>query len=136
MGVDVRESALSLMILQNSVVERAQRRCSWAQWSIFWKPWVPAPPPGFQWASSVQRRKPAAFYVVWEGRRRGLFYRWRDCLKSVANYDGAQFMGFVTLSEAVDAYERGPYSRGVKGNFGSSVEPTALRQGSKFLPIW
>ena len=43
----------------------------------------------------------AAYYVVLVGRTRGLFYRWQDCMKSVANYEGAVFQGFRSIDEAL-----------------------------------
>ena len=45
------------------------------------------------------------FFVVWHGRETGLFYKWADCMRSVANVAKAKFKGFATLAEAEEAWE-------------------------------
>ena len=42
---------------------------------------------------------------MWRGRERGLFYRWRDALLSVAGIPDALHKGFYSLSNATDALE-------------------------------
>jgi viroplasmin and RNaseH domain-containing protein len=42
----------------------------------------------------------AAFYIVVKGRKCGVFYKWEDCLASVANFDQAVFFGVDSLEEA------------------------------------
>ena len=73
----------------------------------FLVPLGPSAAPRFDWRPSIVPRgsKSSAFYAVWRGRRRGIFYQWRDCLKSVANVRNAVFKGFPTLAEAVAEYE-------------------------------
>jgi ribonuclease HI len=50
------------------------------------------------------------FYVVWNGRKTGLFESWNDCRKQVEGVEGAKFKGFPTreLAEAAlhENYER------------------------------
>jgi ribonuclease HI len=47
------------------------------------------------------------FYVVWEGRKKGIFDNWKDCKKEVEKYFNAKFMGFPTRSEAEIAFSDG-----------------------------
>ncbi|MCX6249533.1 MAG: ribonuclease H family protein [Bacteroidetes bacterium] len=50
------------------------------------------------------------FYVVWLGRKPGIYTSWEDCRKQVEGVEGAKFKGFPTkdLAEvaARDSYER------------------------------
>jgi ribonuclease HI len=46
------------------------------------------------------------FYVVWEGRSRGVFHDWATCLKAVQGYQGAKFKSFESLHEAQEAFRR------------------------------
>ncbi|MFO7721671.1 MAG: ribonuclease H family protein [Bacteroidales bacterium] len=48
------------------------------------------------------------FYVVWEGREKGIFKTWAECQASVGGHPGAKYMGFETLAEAEVAF-RGNY---------------------------
>ena len=40
------------------------------------------------------------FYIVVKGRKCGVFYKWEDCVASVANFDQAVFFGVDSLEEA------------------------------------
>lgn len=40
------------------------------------------------------------YYVVWKGRRTGIFNTWADCSAAVTGYPGAEYKAFDTLAEA------------------------------------
>lgn len=44
------------------------------------------------------------FYVVWKGRKPGLFTSWAECEKQVKGFVGAEFKAFGSLSEAESAF--------------------------------
>lgn len=44
------------------------------------------------------------FYVVWRGRRTGIFDSWEACKQSVIGFDGAQYKGYPTLDAAQRAH--------------------------------
>ncbi|HLF72750.1 MAG TPA: ribonuclease H family protein [Anaerolineales bacterium] len=46
-------------------------------------------------------------YVVWKGRRTGIFTSWAECEKQVKGFAGAEFKAFDTLKEAEAAYRSG-----------------------------
>lgn len=48
--------------------------------------------------------KKAKFYVVWKGKRPGVYTSWEDCKASIAGYKGAQYKSFTTFEEAKKAY--------------------------------
>ncbi len=52
----------------------------------------------------IKKRK---FYVVWEGRKNGIFETWEQCKKQVDNYYGAKYMSFLSIMEAENAYADG-----------------------------
>lgn len=46
-------------------------------------------------------------YVVWEGRKPGIYTHWDDCKTQVEGFDAAKYMAFDTLPEAEAAYQSG-----------------------------
>lgn len=53
------------------------------------------------------KRKSAKYYVVWEGRTKGVFQDWESCGRSIAKYPGAKFKSYPTLFQARFAFENG-----------------------------
>lgn len=49
------------------------------------------------------------YYVVWKGRRTGVFTNWTDCSAQVSGYPGAEYKAFDSLSAAENAF-RGEYA--------------------------
>ncbi len=47
------------------------------------------------------------WYVVWKGRRTGIFTTWAECEAQVKGFAGARFKSFKTRQEAEVAYRRG-----------------------------
>jgi ribonuclease HI len=63
------------------------------------------------------------FYVVWSGRKTGVFTDWATTQKAVDKYAGARFKSFSTRAEAERAFARGGYA---------SIPPkTASRQEAR-----
>ena len=50
------------------------------------------------------------FYVVWAGRRTGVFTDWATTQQAVDKYPGARFKSFLTRAEAEQAFGRGGYA--------------------------
>ena len=65
----------------------------------FWRPWVPAR--RRNWKRSGKKGR-SNFYAVITGRRGEVFYKWSDCVRSMAGMEGAEVKGFQTLQEACD----------------------------------
>ena len=49
-----------------------------------------------------------SFYVVWKGKKPGIYEKWSDCKKQVDGFDGALFKGFPTLELAKSAQNDDP----------------------------
>lgn len=49
--------------------------------------------------------KSSKFYVVWKGRRTGIFTAWEETFAQVNGFAGAQYKGFKTRSEAKRALQ-------------------------------
>lgn len=47
------------------------------------------------------------FYVVWAGRKPGVYDNWEDCLEQVNNFPGASYKAYPTSAEATRAYREG-----------------------------
>ncbi len=52
--------------------------------------------------------KKTKYYVVWNGRKKGIFTDWEQCKASVFGCEGAKYKSFDSLSEAERAYTRPP----------------------------
>jgi ribonuclease HI len=45
------------------------------------------------------------YYVVWNGRKAGIFTKWDDCKEQIYGFEGAQYKSFKTLAEAEAAFK-------------------------------
>lgn len=52
----------------------------------------------------------AKFYVVWQGRKPGIYKSWAECLKQVNAFASARYKSFETQAEAISAYAKAPPS--------------------------
>ncbi|KGA96755.1 ribonuclease H [Alkalihalobacillus alcalophilus ATCC 27647 = CGMCC 1.3604] len=70
------------------------------------------------------------FYVVWEGREKGIFTTWAECEKQVKGYQGARFKSFPTEKEAKAAFANRPSSgakkSGPKKSAKVKVDPSEI----------
>ena len=48
------------------------------------------------------------FYVVWQGRKPGMYRSWEECEKQVKGYKNARYKAFNSLQLAKLAFEKGP----------------------------
>ena len=48
--------------------------------------------------------KKAKFYVVWKGKRPGIYENWDDCKAQITGQKGAQYKSFSSFEEAKKAY--------------------------------
>lgn len=51
--------------------------------------------------------KPKKYYVVWHGRKTGIFDNWEECFEQVNGFKDAKFKSFDTLQQAQKAFEEG-----------------------------
>ncbi|WP_097459956.1 ribonuclease H family protein [Mangrovitalea sediminis] len=63
------------------------------------------------------------YYVVWKGRKPGIFTDWNSCKQQVDQFPGARYKSFMSLAEAEAAYSG-------KGTTGPSAKPAAKRASS------
>jgi ribonuclease HI len=49
-------------------------------------------------------KKKVKFYVVWNGREKGIFTSWDDCKKQVDGFEGAKYKSYDSEKEAKDAF--------------------------------
>lgn len=52
--------------------------------------------------------KKEKFYVVWEGKKPGIYNAWTDCKAMITGYQGAKYKSFPTFAEAKKAYNGNP----------------------------
>lgn len=70
------------------------------------------------------------FYVVWEGRQKGVFTDWDTCKQQIDKFTGARYKSFKTRSEAEAAYRNGP------GAAGNKAKPAVKRYSGKGLKTY
>ena len=46
------------------------------------------------------------YYVVWKGKKPGIYETWNDCKKQIQGFEGARYMGFPDKEEAEAAYKK------------------------------
>lgn len=50
-------------------------------------------------------KKTKKYYVVWHGRKTGIFDNWQECERQVINFSGAKYKSFLSKLEAEKAFE-------------------------------
>ena len=53
------------------------------------------------------RKKKPKYYVVWQGRKPGIYLTWDECKEQVHGAEGARYKSFPTMEEAKKAFEGG-----------------------------
>ena len=48
----------------------------------------------------AQQMKKKKFYVVWKGKKTGVFTSWDECKKSIDGFKGAEYKSFPDLGSA------------------------------------
>jgi len=74
------------------------------------------------------------FYVVWKGRKPGIYSDWTSCKGMVEGFDGAKYMGFETLLEAEKAFA-GSYLNYYKARASSRKPLPAAGGGGAGSPL-
>jgi ribonuclease HI len=68
------------------------------------------------------------YYVVWSGRKTGIFKTWSECEEQTKGYQGARFKSFTSLEEATKAFKDGASKSGTsspkKTNVSSKAKET------------
>ncbi len=54
----------------------------------------------------MSKQKPK-YYVVWQGRKPGIYLTWDECKEQVHGAEGARYKSFPTMEEAQRAFEEG-----------------------------
>lgn len=56
------------------------------------------------------------FYVVWEGRKKGIYLTWEECKEQIQEFNDAKYKSFPTFEEAEKAFNDGyrPYIKSRK----------------------
>ena len=52
--------------------------------------------------------KKSKYYVVWNGKKTGVFDNWKDCEESVKGFEGAKYKSFDSLEQAQKAFNDNP----------------------------
>lgn len=75
--------------------------------------------------------KKSKFYVVWKGKRPGVYSTWSDCKAAISGYKGAQYKSFATFDMAKKAYNSDYESYKGKKSSSASLTPEQLQKIGK-----
>ncbi len=70
------------------------------------------------------------FYVVWEGRQKGIFTDWDTCRQQIDKHAGARYKSFKTRAAAESAFRAGPHAAASKS------KPAPKRSSGKGLKTY
>lgn len=73
----------------------------------------------------MKKKKQAKIYVVWKGRKPGIYKDWEECESQVKGFPGAQFKSFPSMTAAQSAMKEG---------FEKHKASAVARQKVLFLP--
>ena len=79
-------------------------------------------------------KKKAAYYVVWQGKKPGIYADWETCQAQVKGQQGAVYKGFATLAEAEKAFSSSPEEYITRKPTSVSKTPTRPSTTSPILP--
>lgn len=68
--------------------------------------------------------KKGKYYVVWKGRKPGVYIKWPDAQAQVTGFDGALFKSYPDYELAIKAFEKGPSA------YNTSTKTGAKKKGS------
>ncbi|WP_010519571.1 ribonuclease H1 domain-containing protein [Croceivirga radicis] len=66
------------------------------------------------------------FYVVWKGKKTGVYEKWEDCKSQIQGVEGAQYKSFPTFEEAKKAFKGNYADYKGKKTKSNSLSPEAL----------
>lgn len=67
------------------------------------------------------------FYVVWKGRKPGIYSSWEECAAQVSGYSGAKYKSFTSQAQAQTAFEAGWQEYQGKPNSIAALPPEVIR---------
>jgi ribonuclease HI len=76
--------------------------------------------------------KTKKYYVVWKGRKTGVFDNWNECKLSIFEYEGARYKSFESRLEAEKAYNGSCFDYIGKKSKDISVKQSTL---TSYMPI-
>jgi len=80
-------------------------------------------------------KKKQKYYVVWQGRKQGVFTTWADCEAQIKGFNGAKYKSFLTLNEAENAF-KGKSNDYIGKNVPKKIQLSPLEQKNIGTPIW
>lgn len=77
---------------------------------------------------------PKKYYVVWKGRKTGIFTNWEECKKQVNGVAGARYKSFKTRAEAEEAFSPNSEEGGANSEQKTGSAKRSLSKGSSKSP--
>lgn len=79
-------------------------------------------------------KKGFKYYVVWVGKKPGVYSTWGECQKQIMGFEGAKYMSFPNEEQAALALRKGMGS--YLGKKKTSIKPGELKISSGKGPVW
>jgi ribonuclease HI len=74
-------------------------------------------------------KKKQKYYVVWEGRTKGIFSDWATCSAQIKSYPNAKYKSYATLEEAKDAFANNPLNSTPRRTRSNLQKPQGISMG-------
>lgn len=71
------------------------------------------------------------FYVVWKGKKTGIFENWNDCKAQIDGFADAKYKSFATKNEAEQAFQK-PYQASITKKKDKKKENTITNKNNTF----
>ncbi len=79
-------------------------------------------------------KKGLKYYVVWAGKKPGVYSSWEECQKQIMGFDGAKYMSFPNQEQAATALRKGMGS--YLGKKKVAVKPGMQNPSTGKGPVW
>jgi ribonuclease HI len=79
--------------------------------------------------------KSKKYYVVWVGKKPGIYTSWEICKEQVHGFEGARYKSFSSISEAELAYSQG-YNHSISRSRFTVEKPTQSTDVTPIYPSW
>ena len=79
-------------------------------------------------------KKKAAYYVVWSGKKPGIYDTWEDCEAQVKGVQGAKYKGFASRPEAEQAFASSPENYIIRKPKNSQLSTINYQLSTPILP--
>ena len=54
----------------------------------------------------MSKKSKKKYYVVWKGKKPGIYYNWEECQKQINGFKNAKYKSFKSIAQAQQAFKK------------------------------